>query len=176
MKQDATYSGFTLIELLVAIMITTLLVVLIAPSFKDALMNNRILSQTDALVGALNYARNTALSQNISVMVCPWAAANSTACGGTWQNGWIVVTQPASGNATLIQANNLGSHDATVGGSVDSILFDGRGIATTQANFTICDTRGAAYGRSVEVLPTGFVQSSNTIGIAVWNGGGLTCL
>lgn len=170
------HSGFTLIELFVAITIATILVMLAAPSFKDMLMNNRILTQTDALVSALNYARNTALSQNTNVQVCPFSAANSTACGGNWQNGWIVVTQPAGGASALLQANDLGTNAPTLGSTVTNITFDARGITTTQANFTVCDTRGAAYGRSVEVLPTGFIQSSSTPGVAVWNGAGLTCL
>ncbi len=167
--------GFTLIELLISITVLTVLLVLTVPSFKDMLMNNRITAQTDALSSALSYARSTALTQNMNVVACPFSAAGSTACGGNWQNGWIVVSQPATGNPTLLQANSTGANDPVLSATIPSVTFDARGIATTQGNFKICDNRGGAFAQSVQVLPTGFVQSGSTRGSAVWDGSGLTC-
>lgn len=167
--------GFTLIELLISITVLTVLLVLTVPSFKDMVMNNRIAAQTDALSTALHYARNTALSQNMNVLACPFGAAGSTACGGNWQNGWIIVSQPATGTPALLQANSTGANDPVLSATIPSVTFDSRGIATTQGNFKICDSRGGAFAQSVQVLPTGFVQSGSTIGSAVWDGSGLTC-
>lgn len=168
-------AGFTLVELMISVAVLTILLVLTIPSFKDMLMNNRITAQTDALTNSLNYARNIALSQNVSVVTCPFNAAGSTACGGSWQNGWIVATQPTTGGPVLMKANTLGANDPTLSSTVTSVTFDSRGIATTQANFKSCDNRGGAFAQSVEVLPTGFVQSGSTMGFAVWDGGALTC-
>ena len=167
--------GFTLIELLISITVLTILLVLTVPSFKDMLMNNRITAHTDALSSALHYARNIALSQNMNVMACPFGAAGSTACGGSWQNGWIIVSQPATGAPVLLQAKNTGPNDPVISATAPSVTFDARGIASTQGNFTICDSRGGAFAQSVQVLPTGFVQSGSTMGIAVWDGNGITC-
>ncbi len=173
--------GFTLVELLISITVIAILLILTLPSFKNTLMNNRILSQTDALANSLNYARNTALSQSINVLVCPASIAGSTACGTNWQNGWMVVSQPALGPSILLQATFSGTNDpmlstVPIGGvAASSVTFDSRGIATTQANFKSCDNRGGTFARSVNVLPTGFIQSSSTMGIAVWDGSALTC-
>ena len=173
--------GFTLVELLISIAVMAILLILTLPSFKNIIMNNRISAQTDALFNSLSYARNTALSQGINVSVCPANAAGSTTCGANWQNGWIVVSQPTVGPALLLQANFTGVNDpvlstVSIGGvSASIVTFDPRGIATTQANFKSCDNRGGAFARSVEVLPTGFIQSSTTMGTAAWNGGALAC-
>ena len=172
--------GLTLIELLISITIMAIILVFMVPSFKNTLMNNRVLTQTDALINALSYARNTALSQNINVALCPAGAVGSTTCGISWQNGWIIVSQPAGG-PVLLQANVAGANDPVlsvvpIGGvAAINVTFDPLGIATTQANFKSCDSRGASFARSVVVLPTGFIQSSSTMGIAAWDGSALTC-
>lgn len=168
-------AGFTLVELLIAMTVLTILLALAAPSFRTLIMNNRVLAQTDALASSLNYARNAALTQNVTVRACPYSAANSTTCGTNWQNGWIIVTQPATGTPTLLQAYNTGTNDPVLSATTTNVTFDTRGLAITQTNFTVCDSRGSEFARSVEVLPTGFVQSSSAMGVAVWDGGGLTC-
>lgn len=174
-------AGFTLIELIVSITVLTILLVLTLPAFQAMLMNNRVLANADSLANSFNYARNVALSQNINVTTCPIGATASTTCGANWQSGWIVVSQPATGAAVLLQANATSANAPVVtaiqvnGAAAGSVTFDARGIATTQANFVVCDSRGSAFARSVEVLPTGFVQSGSTMGIAVWNGGALVC-
>lgn len=168
-------AGFTLVELLISITVLSILLMLVTPSFKDMLMNNRVSAETDALTNSLNFARNTALSQNTTILVCPFSATSSTTCGGSWQNGWIVITQPAAGTPVLLHSHSTGTNDATLSATTASVSFDSRGISTTQTNFKVCDSRGATYARSVSVLPTGFVQSSSTMGVAAWDGGALTC-
>jgi type IV fimbrial biogenesis protein FimT len=174
-------AGFTLVELLISITVLAVLLALTVPSFKNTLMNNRVLAQTDALTNALGYARNVALSQNINVLACPANTPGSTACGTHWNNGWIIVGQPTNGPAVLLQANFSGVNNPVlstvpIGGvAAASVTFDPRGIATTQANFKLCDSRGGAFARSVRVLPTGFIQSSPTMGVAAWDGSDLTC-
>lgn len=167
--------GFTLVELLITLSVMTILLVLAIPSFRDMLMNNRVLAQTDALTSALNYARSSALTQNLNVVVCPLNAVGSTTCGGGWQNGWIVVSQPATGGPILLQVHNMGTNDPVLTANTLSVTFDSRGIATTQANFKSCDNRGGPFARSVNVLPTGFVQASSDMGLAAWDGSALTC-
>lgn len=167
--------GFTLVELLVAVTVLTILFVFALPSFQDMILNNRVLAQRNALTSSLNYARNTALSQNANVIACPYGGANSTTCGGNWQSGWIVVSQPVTGAPVLLFSNAAGPNDPTLSSTAGTVTFDTRGIATTQSNFKICDQRGGSFAQSVQVLPTGFVQSGATMGSAVWDGTGLGC-
>lgn len=175
-------AGFTLVELLISITIVATMLAWVAPAFKDSMMNHRILSQTNAFLGGLNYARTTALHQNINVRVCPVGSINSTTCGNSWATGWMIVTAPATGTAVILQAYRTAPNDPIVSSiSVDGVpastlvTFDSRGLATTQAYFKLCDSRGGAYARSLEVLPTGFVQYSSTMGASVWDGSTLAC-
>lgn len=167
--------AFTLVELLVTLLVLCIIIVLALPALRTLLLNNRLTSNANLLVNALNYARGTALNQSMTVMVCPFNAANSTSCGANWSSGWIVVSLPSSGTNTLLQSQQTTSNDPVLSANVSSILFDSHGLTTTQGNFTLCDTRGASFAQSVEVMSTGFVQSSVTPGQAVWNNGALAC-
>jgi type IV fimbrial biogenesis protein FimT len=168
-------SAFTLIELLVTLCVLGILLMVAIPSFRTMILNNRISSNADALVNALNYARGTALTLAMNIKVCPVGTPGSTTCGADWSDGWIVVTEPASGAATLLKSQQNAGNAPTVSANASEVLFDRYGLSTTQSNFTLCDSRGGTFARSVEVLATGYVQSGTAPGQAVWNNGTLTC-
>ncbi len=161
--------------------VVTIISVFAAPYLGNMMLDKRIMAERDALMTMLNYARNTALTQNVTIQACPVGATGSTTCGANWQTGFMIVSQPATGAAVLLQSYRTGPNDPTlsivpIGGvSATTINFDARGLATTQANFKLCDRRGGAHALSVQVLPTGMVQTAATVGTAVWNGGALTC-
>ncbi|BAP89513.1 type IV pre-pilin [Burkholderiales bacterium GJ-E10] len=174
-------SGFTLIELLVTVTIGAIIVALAVPSFGTLLQNSRLTAQQDAFVGALRYARSMALNQNTQAEVCPFSAAGSTACGGSWASGWIVVLNP-NGSATsvppltLLQSTPVAAGGPVVEttGAVAPVLFDSRGLATSSAEFMVCDSRGSSYADSIWVWATGFVETGSVAGTAAW-GGAITC-
>lgn len=168
--------GFSLLELLITLAILGVILVFVAPSFQTIVLNTRISMQVDGLVNALNFARETALTQNMSVQVCPFTSINSTTCGTNWTAGWIVITAPTSGSPTILQSSQARTVGPTVSVTgISTVTFNARGLASGQSNFTICDNRGASFARSVAVLPTGFVQSGQTMGQAIWDGGALVC-
>lgn len=168
-------TGFTLIELLVTIAIAAIFLTLAVPSFTSMVMNNRLTAATDGLTAALNYARNTALSGAITVEVCPIGTLNSTTCGTSWANGWIVVSNP-SGTPTLLQSRQLAASGPVLSSSAGSVLFDPRGLSTTTASFKVCDSRGASYARSVQIpFVTGLVQVGATPGQVAYGTTALTC-
>ncbi len=168
-----SHSGFTLVELLVTIAIAAVFMSLAAPSFQTMLLNNRMAAQTDELTNTLNFARNTALSQSVSVLVCPLGATNSTTCGTNWGLGWMVVNDP-NGAPFLSQSKRSKINGPTLSATAN-VTFDARGLSTTQSNFSICDSRGTSFGRSVQVIATGFVQVGDTPGTAVWGLPALSC-
>ena len=86
-----------------------------------------------------------------------------------------MLTQPSTGAATLLQSQQFSPTDPSLSAPAAGVVFDSHGLATTQSNFTLCDTRGGTFARSVEVLATGFVQAGLTPGLAVWNNSVLTC-
>lgn len=168
-------AAFSLIELMVTLGVFAIALTIAIPSFRTMLMNSRISANTDSFVNALNYARNSALTLSVNVQVCPIGAPNSVTCGANWNSGWIVATVPTTGVGTLLQSQEAGPNDPQVSGSAAAVTFDPQGLATTQSNFAVCDTRGSNYARSIQVLPTGNVQAGQTTGVAVWNNGAITC-
>lgn len=174
-SRPSSIAAFTLVELLVTLCVFAILLTLIIPSLRTMILNNRLTSNIDSLVSSLNYARGVALDQALNVAVCPLGTLNSTVCGANWSNGWIVVTQPVTGTATILKTHQTSVNDPTIASNVSSVVFDPHGLSTTQSNFTMCDSRGGSFARSVMVLATGFVQSGTTPGQAVWNNGALGC-
>jgi type IV fimbrial biogenesis protein FimT len=152
--------GFTLIELMVTVVVVAVLLALAVPNFRTMLLNRRQASVADGLLNSLNYARNTALSTDQPVTICP--LGTGAACGTSWSNGWIVGTQPASGASVILNTTALSTGGPTLktaGGSA-AVSFNGRGLATGQDVFVICDSRGTSYAQSVQVYATGFIQAS----------------
>lgn len=173
-------AAFTLIELMITIAIAMILLAIAIPSFSTMLGNNRLTATANALLVALNFTRSNALTQNNSTQLCPLGAAGSTICGTDWRAGWIVTMLPATGARVLLQSQQSGPRDpvlspvAIQGVTPASVVFDARGLAATQSNFILCDARGSAFARSLQVLATGYVQLGATPGLALW-GSTLTC-
>lgn len=168
-------AAFTLVELMIALGVFAILLTVALPSFRTMLMNNRLNGNTDSLVNALNFARSNALTLAVNVEVCPIGASNSITCGASWANGWIVVTRPTSGVGTLLQSQAFSPLDPNLSSSASSVTFNLHGLANTQNNFALCDSRGSSVARSVVVLATGYIQQGQTPGVAVWNNGAITC-
>lgn len=80
--------GFTLLELMVTVAVLAILVTVGVPSFQTLIQNNRVTTQTNELVTALNAGRTEAVKRgrNVQVAVAPatngWSAIVSVAGGG----------------------------------------------------------------------------------------------
>jgi type IV fimbrial biogenesis protein FimT len=92
--------GFNLIELMLGITVLAIVLGLGVPSFIDMIRENRLISQSNDLLIALNFTRSEALKRGLRVTVCPGTA---TACtGGTdWNAGVLVFTDDIGTVGTL---------------------------------------------------------------------------
>lgn len=165
--------GFTLIELLVLTAIVAILATIAIPDFSTSMRNDRDTAQVNALVTAFNTARGAAVKSGSSnVTIC---AGTTTACtGSSWAAGWLVFyVTPPPGAPQVIRKQVPAGADITFtsnNGYRFTYYPNGLPYAPTQAPsatstvFTLCDARGARFGRSLTLLSTGSVQASQTAG------------
>jgi type IV fimbrial biogenesis protein FimT len=83
--------GFTLVELLITIVVVSVLLATAVPSIMQMVKNNRVTTQANKLVTAIQLARNEAVKRGTRSTICA-ANADLTNCSGNtdWSNGWIV--------------------------------------------------------------------------------------
>ena len=121
------------------------------------LLNNRILSHANALVGALNLARSEAVKRSETVTVCQRNGSN-------WLGGWRTITGSdctLGGAETELSVQEAFEGLAQVHSSDTSLSFSGKGTLTPSGSvvLTLCDDRGADHARAVQVNNAGQVKS-----------------
>lgn len=178
--------GLTLLELMVVLIIVAIVLTFAIPSFRTLLMNSRQDDVVSNLTSALNYARNTSLSRNMPVGVCPISPpagpgqAPGTTCltsFGSAANGtaWMVYSGPVASPVQLSTYLLPADEQISITSSGTSqITFNGRGLASGGGTLTVCDARGASSAQAVEVNVAGYVQISATRGSAP-DGSALSC-
>ena len=84
--------GYTAVELLTTMTVMGIATALAVPNFQQFMQTNRAAADANALIGALNIARNEAITRGAPVTVC--ASADGASCSGDdeWTSGWIVFT------------------------------------------------------------------------------------
>lgn len=91
--------GFTLIELVVTLVVAAVIVAWGLPSFKNLIISNRLVSQTNDLIGSLNLARSEAIKRGSTVSVCK--SKNGTQCN----------------SSSVLREERVGRLDGTMDGS-----------------------------------------------------------
>lgn len=171
--------GFTMIELMVTVAVAAILTMIALPNLRTFVLNSRRDSLIDGLVASLHYARTQAIDLNQATFLCAGTGgviAGTPPCAtAEWKTGWQVITTPASGGTSKLLATHVLSTAGTtpsvtaLNGNVD-FQFNGNGTVTipsggvTTEIITVCDARGAAYARAVEINTAGFIQSSSQPG------------
>lgn len=149
----SSQKGFTLIELMISLGILAILATMAVPSFQRVIENNRVTSQANSLLSAVQTARSEAVRRGVPVRF-------SAATGG-FANGWCVHTGATCTAATQIRTGETNA--AVTFGGPTVFEFDARGqrsqptFATegAEASFTLqpngCPTGTANRQRAVQV-------------------------
>jgi type IV fimbrial biogenesis protein FimT len=161
--------GFTLIELLVTMSIAAILIMVVAPSFSEVIMSNKLAAFANNFVASAQLARSEAIKRNATVRVCRSADGATCATGGTWQQGWIVF-HDANNNATrdpgetLIRVQQALSSDYRFTGDSYSLAFASIGAGVSPANLTLCraDPTPGQQERIIVVSATGRTSVTTT--------------
>lgn len=144
--------GFTLVELMITIMVAAILLVVAVPAMQTLVQNNRLTTQTNDFVSALQLARSEAAKRNRQITVTTRSA------GGGWEvlDNQIAlrVVQPLTGG------NNL---SAPTGAWPLQFRPDG-GVTTGGAfplRFDLCppEEESGVRARQVQLDLTGRVSS-----------------
>jgi type IV fimbrial biogenesis protein FimT len=178
-------AGITLVELMITVLVLSILLGLAVPAFRRLMQNDQQWLQTNNLVVSLNTARSDAIKNDLTTGAQICSSSTGLACTGTpWNQGWIVLgADPANpANAKVLQA--VGALPAgttlTEGSNNLAIPFQSNGalgaLGTAEpfVFFKMCDVRGAAFARYLQVTLMGRVVAAPTVGQDL-NGVALTC-
>ncbi|MGH8560164.1 MAG: GspH/FimT family pseudopilin [Methylococcales bacterium] len=182
--------GFTLIELIVTLSVVALLLTIGIPGFRELISDNRMTTQYNDFVSALNSTRSEAIKRGMGVTICKRNAAGGFCNNpGNWEDGWIIFTDPDRDGVVDTNANEtiLGIHEALTGDNTlrasptrHRITYNGQGFARGFADtFKLCDSRGAANAKGLVISNNGRTRraiDTNGDGI-IDNGSGtsITC-
>jgi type IV fimbrial biogenesis protein FimT len=169
--------GFTIIELMVTIAIAAVLLGLAVPGFGTLMRNNRLATQTNTVVGALNYARSETLVRGMPISVCAASSAARDRCvtpaatSTSWTNGWIVFTDRSGTPGTIdtpndevLQTGPGPANGFTVTNTGTFVRFGVGATPSTQRTFRIAPTNMLACAgtgrREIAVSGTGRVNTT----------------
>jgi type IV fimbrial biogenesis protein FimT len=131
--------GFTIVELMITVCLAAILFGFAIPSFRRMIVNNRLVTQTNDLIGAINYARSEAITQNSSVTFCRAVDETATTCAASPANWtfWIVRN---NGSATVSRRGGISTYGngikVTSGLSSDAMTYGSDGLGRNGTNTT----------------------------------------
>ena len=164
--------GFSTVELIIVLVIAAVLMTIAAPSMGTFVRNNRLQSKTFGLMRSMHFARSEAIKRKTRIIMCRSAnpSAATPSCGGTtsnWSTGFLMF---ASGDTNSTYQSGIdfllrigestGNGMTVITNSVSNSNLEYNSDGTTNekgwtARFAICDTRGGAFGRQIDITPVG---------------------
>ncbi len=132
LRPNTRAGGFTLVELMITIVVAAVLVGLALPSFRDAIVSNKVTESTNQLILDLNYARAEAVRRGTLVAVISDSGSND------WSAGWKIEADTGFANDGTTFASvlrNTSGVDTASGYSIGSkVTASATGTGITPSN------------------------------------------
>jgi type IV fimbrial biogenesis protein FimT len=151
------------------------------PGFNSMIRNNNLATQLNSVVSDIYLARNEAVMRNVRVIICRTAnpSSSSPSCGGatqTYTSGYLVFADDGNytnnvydqGTDTLLRRGQAANSDVIMKTNLTwniNLEFNPDGTTNeggATARMALCDSRGKAQGRLIEVSPTGIPRMYST--------------
>jgi len=146
--------GFTFLELMITLTVASILSTLAFPSFVTMTKNNRLTTQANDFILALNLTRSEAVKRGTPTTI------TAISGGSNWTTGWTVAHATAGtlriGDAlqdSMVLTNDNGNSVITYTSSGTAAGNNG-----TAGNFDLCDDRTGEIGRQISISTTGRVS------------------
>lgn len=143
--------------------IVAVLLSIAIPSFQYVTITDRIATETNNLVGDMQFARAEAIKEGQTISLC--ASANQSTCSAadTWQTGWLVYSgsgaEPASGTILRVRRGFTGGDTfQPADGTTSALQFNREGFAINLAGaitFELHNSAGGTYTRCVQLTVIG---------------------
>lgn len=145
--------GFTLIELMITLVVAAILLTIGIPSFRDLIMNNRLVSQANEFVAAIHLVRSAAIKQQRNAYI-------TSAAGTNWATGWTVWVDNDSDNTqdaneVLRVTQTFTGDTAFTSTGKTEFRYSPSGLVDGAGTLRLCDSRTAETGREIDVSAAG---------------------
>ncbi|WP_198246464.1 GspH/FimT family pseudopilin [methane-oxidizing endosymbiont of Gigantopelta aegis] len=155
-------AGFTLIELLMVMAIMSIILSIGVPSFQSMITNNRLTTQANSMVGALNIARSEAVKRNQLLVVGK--------TGTDWKDGWQVFVDANSNQTFDTGEEVIRKYSGITSGffinsssSFDNyVAYRPDGRSNTNGHFYFCSPSQQAIFRKVVVAASGRIRTETS--------------
>lgn len=158
--------GFTLIELIVTVAIVGVTTAVGIPSLIETINDQKITTQSNQLISALNLARSESVKQRKTITIRAMTIDSIT----SWNYGWdIFVDNNSNGSQNAGDTEIRASSDITGGNITISstnfssfISYSPNGRANNAGNFTICPPLGGIdSSRKIVVVGSGRMRTES---------------
>lgn len=153
--------GFTLIELMITIAIMGIVIGIGFPSFQSMIVNSRLTTQSNNLVGALNIARSESVKRGKFVVVKKVTTS--------WQGGWEVFVDDDKDQTKDSGEEIIKSYEALVTGYsinvttgyTNHIYYRPDGRSNTNGSFYVCSPAQEEKFKRIVIASSGRIRSEN---------------
>lgn len=158
-KSIGKIKGVTLIEAMVTLAVAAVIVSLAAPSFQGVIASSRIRASTSDLVNALAQTRDLAIKEGGRVTMCVSSNGTQCATSGSWEQGWLIFTDPT--RVLTDTTANVGAGDVirvVAQAAAAGIVIKGNGAAAQYVSYSADGTskqnNGAFLASTIRVCST----------------------